>query len=64
MSGFKQATGEAVYLDDIPKLRDELYLALVLSTKAHAKLVNVDATKALNYPGVHAFFSAKDLNYY
>lgn len=61
LSGYKQATGEALYCDDIPKLRDELYLALVLSTKAHAKLVNINPTKALNYPGVHAFFSAKDL---
>lgn len=61
LSAYKQATGEALYCDDIPKLKDELYLSLVLSTKAHAKLVNVDPTKALNYPGVHAFFSAKDL---
>ncbi len=61
LSAYKQATGEALYCDDIPKLKDELYLALVLSTKSLAKLVNVDATKALNYPGVHAFFSAKDL---
>lgn len=61
LSGYKQATGEAIYCDDIPKLKDELYLALVLSTKAHAKLVNVNPTKALNCHGVHAFFSAKDL---
>lgn len=61
LSGYKQATGEALYCDDIPKLRDELYLALVLSTKAHAKLVSVNPTKALNYPGVHAFYSSKDL---
>lgn len=61
LSAYKQATGEALYCDDIPKLNDELYLALVLSTKAHAKLVSVNPTKALNCPGVHAFFSAKDL---
>lgn len=61
LSGYKQATGEALYCDDIPKLKDELYLTLVLSTKAHAKLIDVNPTKALNYPGVHAFFSAKDL---
>ncbi len=60
-SGLKQATGEAMYIDDMPKHENELYLALVYSTKAHAKILSIDATEALNQPGVHAFFSAKDL---
>lgn len=58
-SAFKQATGEAIYCDDMPRFENELYLALVLSTRAHAKLLKIDATKALAMPGVHAFFSAK-----
>lgn len=33
----------------------------MLSSKAHAKLLSVDATDALKEPGVVAFFSAKDL---
>ncbi|KAF4528372.1 hypothetical protein B566_EDAN016934 [Ephemera danica] len=60
-SAMKQATGEAVYVDDIPPMQDELYLALVLSTRAHAKLRSVDASKALALPGVVLFLSAKDL---
>lgn len=60
-SGLKQATGEAIYVDDMPKMENELYLALVLSTKAHAKIVSIDATEALRLSGVHAFYSAKDL---
>lgn len=60
-SGYKQATGEAIYIDDMPKYENELYLALVLSTKAHAKIISIDAADALNQPGVHTFFSAKDL---
>lgn len=60
-SAFKQATGEAIYCDDMPKLEGELYLGFVLSTKAHANIVSIDASKALEMPGVHAFFSAKDL---
>lgn len=36
LSALKQATGEAVYCDDIPHFENELYLALVTSTKAHA----------------------------
>lgn len=61
MSAFKQATGEAVYCDDMPHFENELYLGLVLSTKAHAKLISMDPTEALNVPGVVQFFSAKDL---
>ncbi|KAG4068524.1 hypothetical protein HA402_004865 [Bradysia odoriphaga] len=60
-SGYKQATGEAMYVDDMPKLEDELYLALVLSSKAHAKIISIDAAEALSQPGVVAFYSAKDL---
>ncbi|XP_045768290.1 xanthine dehydrogenase [Maniola jurtina] len=61
MSALKQVTGEAIYCDDIPIAEGELYLAFVLSTKAHAKLVSVNAEEALKQPGVVAFFSAKDL---
>ncbi|KAL4716403.1 hypothetical protein ACJJTC_006765 [Scirpophaga incertulas] len=61
MSSFKQATGEAIYCDDMPIAENELYLAFVLSTKAHANLVTVDPQEALKQPGVVAFFSAKDL---
>lgn len=48
-------------MDDIPKQTDELYLALVLSTKPHANIVSIDASEALSIPGVHVFYSAKDL---
>lgn len=61
MSAFKQATGEAVYCDDMPKFREELYLALVLSTKAHANILKIDPTKALSVEGVVSFFSSKDI---
>ncbi|KAJ6632922.1 Xanthine dehydrogenase [Pseudolycoriella hygida] len=60
-SGFKQTTGEAIYVDDMPKYENELYLALVLSTKAHAKIVSIDAAEALSQCGVHAFYSSEDL---
>ncbi|CAL7940094.1 unnamed protein product [Xylocopa violacea] len=60
-SAFKQATGEAIYCDDMPKYSEELYLALVLSTRAHARILKIDATKALLLEGVAAFYSAKDI---
>ncbi|XP_071455101.1 xanthine dehydrogenase/oxidase-like [Hetaerina americana] len=62
LSAFKQATGEAVYCDDLPHLEDELYLSLVFSTRAHAKIVKVDPGPALAVKGVHAFFSASDVD--
>ncbi|CAG8493602.1 9022_t:CDS:10, partial [Racocetra fulgida] len=61
VSAMKQVTGEAKYTDDIPKVHGELYGALVLSQKAHAKILGIDATEALAQPGVKGFFSAKDV---
>lgn len=61
LSAYKQTTGEAIYIDDMPKWKNELYLALVLSTRAHAKILKVDPTEALKLPGVHRFFWHKDL---
>ncbi|XP_049867763.1 xanthine dehydrogenase [Pectinophora gossypiella] len=60
-SAYKQTTGEAIYCDDMPTAEGELYIGFVLSTKAHAKILSVDPSKALEDPGVVAFYSAKDL---
>jgi xanthine dehydrogenase/oxidase len=59
VSGMKQASGQAIYVDDMPKFENELYLALVLSSRAHAKILKIDATKALEQDGVVDFISAK-----
>ncbi|KAJ8911677.1 hypothetical protein NQ315_005756 [Exocentrus adspersus] len=47
MSAYKQATGEAVYCDDIPHQEGELHCAFVLSTKPHANILNIDQSEAL-----------------
>jgi xanthine dehydrogenase/oxidase len=39
LSGLKQATGQAEYIDDKPTVEGQLYGGLVLSSKAHAKLI-------------------------
>jgi len=39
----------------------ELSLALVISSKAHAKLISVDASRALQMPGVVDFIDHKDI---
>lgn len=61
-SALKQASGEAQYCDDVPKLDNELYLSLVVSTKAHANILSLNESEALQQTGVHAFFSAKNLS--
>ncbi|KKY19715.1 putative xanthine dehydrogenase [Phaeomoniella chlamydospora] len=47
LSGLKHATGEAEYLDDMPHHERELYGALVMSQRAHAKLASIDWSPAL-----------------
>ncbi|KAH6712730.1 xanthine dehydrogenase-like protein [Leptodontidium sp. MPI-SDFR-AT-0119] len=51
LSSLKQNTGEAEYIDDMPPQNRELFGALVLSSRAHAKLIDVDWTPALE-PGL------------
>ncbi|KAL0266984.1 UNVERIFIED_CONTAM: hypothetical protein PYX00_009375 [Menopon gallinae] len=62
VNAFKQATGEALYCDDMPRAEGELYVTFVLSTRPHAKILNIDATQALAVPGVHHFFCHKDMD--
>ena len=38
-SGIKHATGEAVYVNDIARADGELHMAVVTSTRAHAKIL-------------------------
>ncbi|KAE8737385.1 xanthine dehydrogenase 3 [Frankliniella occidentalis] len=59
-SAYKQATGEAVYCDDVRPVLGELYMSPVLSTRAHARLQAVDASKAMAVPGVHGVLTADD----
>ncbi|KAL5336813.1 Molybdopterin-binding domain of aldehyde dehydrogenase-domain-containing protein [Aspergillus crustosus] len=61
VSALQQATGEAQYTDDIPVQKNELYGCLVLSTKAHAKLVSVDVEAALEVSGVADYVNHTDL---
>lgn len=55
LSALKQNTGEAEYLDDMPRQDRELFGGLVLSSKAHAKLLSVDWEPALAMPGVAGY---------
>lgn len=61
VSGLKHATGEAIYLDDMPSFANEGYLSLVLSTKSHAKIRSVDTEEALEMEGVLTYVDWRDL---
>nr|XP_060621769.1 aldehyde oxidase 2-like [Anolis sagrei ordinatus] len=60
-SGIKHTTGEAVYVDDIAPADGQLYMAVVTSTRAHAKILSIDFSKALEEPGVVAVVTAHDI---
>ncbi|XP_038596041.1 xanthine dehydrogenase/oxidase-like [Tachyglossus aculeatus] len=61
LAAARQACGEAVYCDDIPLYSNELYLRLVTSTKAHARIKSIDTSEAQNVPGFECFLSADDI---
>ncbi|XP_053170512.1 xanthine dehydrogenase/oxidase [Scomber japonicus] len=61
LSAMKQATGEAVYCDDVPLYENELYLSLITSSKAHANILSIDTAAAQSMPGVVSFLFADDV---
>eukprot|EP00057_Strongylocentrotus_purpuratus_P024304 XP_011678778.1 PREDICTED: xanthine dehydrogenase/oxidase [Strongylocentrotus purpuratus] len=60
-AAYQHATGEAVYIDDMPKISGELHMAFVYSGRAHAKIIAIDPSKALAMEGVRDFISAVDV---
>ncbi|KAJ5388301.1 Xanthine dehydrogenase [Penicillium cosmopolitanum] len=61
VAALKQSTGQAQYTDDIPVQQNELFACMVLSTKAHAKILSVDASEALEIPGVAHYIDHTDM---
>ncbi|RLB01450.1 MAG: 4-hydroxybenzoyl-CoA reductase, partial [Deltaproteobacteria bacterium] len=59
VEGFEKVTGRSVYVDDI-SFPDMLHAAILKSPYAHAKIVNIDVSKALKLPGVKAVITGKD----
>ncbi|KAM9493284.1 aldehyde oxidase 6 [Clarias gariepinus] len=60
-SSVSHATGEAIYCDDIPHTHGELFLSVVTSTRAHAKITHVDVGGALAMEGVVDVVTAEDI---
>src|SRR4029453_970298 len=53
-------TGKATFVDDI-KLPYMLHAAILRSTQAHARITDIDASRALAIPGVVAVFTFQDI---
>ncbi|KAB0679277.1 xanthine dehydrogenase molybdopterin binding subunit [Aureimonas leprariae] len=60
-SAEKHVTGAARYTDDEPELPGTLQVYLAMSTKAHARLVDLDLDKVRDAPGVVAVLAAADI---
>jgi len=56
---FEKVTGEAHYLDDI-QVPDLLVGEILRSPHPHARILNVDTSKALKVPGVAGIITADD----
>ncbi|CAL4940191.1 unnamed protein product [Urochloa decumbens] len=61
MSAMLQVTGEAEYTDDTPTPPNNLHAALVLSKKAHARILSIDDSIAKSSPGFVGLFLSKDI---
>jgi xanthine dehydrogenase molybdenum-binding subunit len=55
-----KATGKATYVNDI-RLRGMLECKILKSPYAHARILSIDATRALNLPGVRGVLTYRDL---
>jgi len=53
--------GEATYVDDIPELAGTRYIALGLSSQAHARIKSIDLEAVQSAPGVVAVIVADDI---
>jgi carbon-monoxide dehydrogenase large subunit len=56
-------TGQALFIDDV-ELPGMLHVAFLRSQIAHAKILRIDVSKALQRPGVVAVYTAGDLGDY
>ncbi|CAF1261858.1 unnamed protein product [Rotaria sordida] len=60
-SAYLHTTGEAIYIDDMPSYINTLHAALVLSTKANARIKHIDIEDASKVVGFVSFVSYIDV---
>src|SRR3972149_4083224 len=59
LEGVSKATGEAFYTDDL-NLTRMLHGKILRSPVPHARILNIDTSKALRLPGVKSVVTGKD----
>lgn len=59
-SAITHVQGLSEFIDDRPRLSNEVTVGIVLSEKAHARIKNIDCIEALKLEGVLAVYSADD----
>lgn len=60
-SGPLHCTGEALYTDDIPLVPGSLHATLIMASTCNVELLSVDASVALDTPGVIAVYTHEDV---
>lgn len=55
--------GKSEYIDDIPAFPNELFVEVVMSARAHARIKKIDTSAALRVPGCAGIFLASDLHH-
>ena len=61
-SALAHVSGRAEYIDDRPFLKNELFVGLVTSPHAHARIGGINTAAALKVPGVVCVLTARDLH--
>lgn len=56
-------TGESEYVDDRPKMHNELFVDVFYSSRAHATIKNLDYSEVLKFPKVVAVFTGHDVHH-
>lgn len=60
-SAHTHVTGESEFVDDRPKMHNELFVDVFYSSRAHALIKKLDYSQVLECPKVVAVFTAKDI---
>lgn len=60
-SAHMQVAGSAAYIDDLPEPKDLLHLYVAQSTKAHARILNLDVSAVRTAPGVVLVLTHEDV---
>lgn len=62
-AGITHVTGESIYIDDRPRLQNEVDVFVIGAPIAHAEVLKVDFSEALKQPGILAIYDYRDLHH-